>query len=62
MGKVKNNIAKFLNLEATPGNPIELFDSNGNEIYYEGSLFWIKREFDSNNNQIYFEKKQWILV
>jgi len=31
-----------------------LYDSNGNQIYYEHSDgFWVKREFDSNGNEIY---------
>ena len=37
-------------------NPIVLFDSNNNEIYWEyNDGFWVKREFDSNNNRIYCE-------
>ena len=36
--------------------PIELFDSNGNKIYWENSTYdWFKREFDSNGNKIYYE-------
>jgi len=36
--------------------PKQLFDKNGNEIYWENSngLFYIK-EYDSNNNRIYYE-------
>jgi hypothetical protein len=34
----------------------ELFDSNGNEIYYEYSNgFWGKSKYDSNGNEIYHE-------
>ena len=33
-----------------------LYDSNGNEIYFEDSNgYWMKREYDSNGNSIYFE-------
>ena len=33
-----------------------LYDSNGNEAYYEYSNgYWAKREYDSNDNLIYFE-------
>jgi hypothetical protein len=36
--------------------PFKIFDSNGNEIYYEESDgYWNKCEFDSNGNMIYFE-------
>ena len=39
--------------------PFQLFDSNGNEIYYEDSTgFWLKREFDSNENEIYCEASE----
>ena len=35
---------------------IELYDSNGNKIYYEDSDGdWCKKEYDSNNNEIYYE-------
>jgi len=33
-----------------------LFDSDGNQIYYEDSDgFWSKSEYDSNGNKIYLE-------
>jgi len=37
--------------------PKELFDKNGNEIYWENinGDCWVKKEFDSNNNEIYCE-------
>ena len=36
--------------------PIEIRDSNGNEIYYEESNgYWSKREYDSKGNITYFE-------
>ena len=36
--------------------PIELYDGNGNEIYYENSNGdWYRQEYDSNNNEIYYE-------
>jgi hypothetical protein len=43
--------------------PLEIKDSNGNEIYSEESDgYWVKREFDSSNNQIYSENSDgyWI--
>ena len=34
----------------------QMFNSNGNEIYFEESTgFWGKKEYDSNGNKIYFE-------
>ena len=46
-------IAEQLNVKEFP---LEIKDSNGNEIYYEDSNgYWIKREFDSNYNLIYYE-------
>jgi len=41
----------------------KVFDSNGNEIYYENSNNrWYKQEYDSNGNVIYYEdsNKYWI--
>jgi hypothetical protein len=39
----------------TNGN-LEIKDTNGNLIYFEGlDGFWAKREYDSQGNQIYFE-------
>ena len=39
----------------TNGN-LEIQDTNGNLIYFEGlDGFWAKREYDSQGNQIYFE-------
>jgi hypothetical protein len=36
--------------------PFRLYDSNGNEIYYENSNgYWQKREYDSKGNKIYYE-------
>ena len=35
--------------------PIKIKDDNGNEIYYEWSEGWIKREFDAKGNETYFE-------
>ena len=36
--------------------PIEINDSNGNEIYWEATDgFWSKSEYDSNGNEIYYE-------
>jgi len=39
-----------------PNGCFRLFDSNGNEIYFEDSDGdWEKREYDSNGNKIYCE-------
>ena len=36
--------------------PFTIKDSNGNQIYYEGSSGnWSKREYDSNGEEIYYE-------
>ena len=36
--------------------PLEIFDSNGNPIYFEGfDGFWVKRKFDSNDKKHYYE-------
>ena len=49
-------ILNKLYIDTVIHNPIVLYDSNNNEIYYEDSNgFWVKREFDSNNNKIYYE-------
>ena len=46
-------VAEQLNHDFDKG-ALELYDSNGNEIYYEASYgYWAKREFDSNGNKIY---------
>ena len=56
---------KIKNIKITAKNeeyPIELFDKNGNKIYYELiSGYWNAREYDSNGNQIYYEdsSKDW---
>ena len=48
-------IAKQLNHDFKKGS-LELYDSNGNEIYFENSNgYWYKREYDSNGNIIYYE-------
>ena len=39
--------------------PIELYDKNGNKIYYKNSKgYSCIREFDKNNNQIYFKNSK----
>ena len=41
-----------------PVYPIKLYNSNGNQIYYEDSSgfgFWVKWEYDANGNRIYHE-------
>ena len=48
-------LAKKFNHDFKNGN-FSLYDSNGNEIYYEtptGS--WYKSEYDSNGNEIFYE-------
>ena len=36
---------------------ISVYNTNGNEIYYEGSNgYWSKQEYDTNGNHIYYEK------
>ncbi len=38
------------------GDEINIYNSNGNKIYYEDSEgYWVKYEYDTNGNQIYFE-------
>ncbi len=40
----------------SPNGFFRLFDSNGNEVYFEASDgYWSKSEYDSNGNKIYFE-------
>ena len=35
---------------------LEIYDKNGNQIYFEGSNgVWAKWEYDSKGNQIYYE-------
>lgn len=39
--------------------PLRIYDSKGNEIYYEGiNGWWAKAQFNSNNNRIYYEDFQ----
>lgn len=49
-------IAELLNHDFKKGS-LCLYDSNGNEIYYEQSNtgYWSKSEYDSNGNKIYYE-------
>ena len=36
--------------------PIEIYDKNSNQLYYENSYGdWAKREYDKNDNTIYYE-------
>jgi hypothetical protein len=36
--------------------PIELFDKNGNQIYYEDSCgYWVKKEYDDFCRMIYYK-------
>ena len=36
---------------------ISVYNTNGNEIYYEGSNgYWSKQEYYTNGNHIYYEK------
>ena len=55
-------VAKLLKHDFTEGS-LHLYDSNGNEIYYENSDgFWYKREFDSNGNEIYYENSNGTII
>ena len=55
-------IAKILKYDFSKGD-LEMYDSNGNEIYYEDSDgYWAKRECDSNGKEIYFESSNGIIV
>jgi YD repeat-containing protein len=48
-------IAELLKHDFKKGS-LYLYDSNGNQIYYEDSDgFWYKQEYDSNGNIIYYE-------
>ena len=48
------NLAKKFNHDFKNGG-FGLYDSNGNEIYFEDPYGWFKKEYDSNGNKIYFE-------
>ena len=44
------------------GHNFSLYDSNGNEIYFETSTgFWFKKEYDSDGNLIYWENKHGVI-
>jgi hypothetical protein len=48
-------VAQILKHDFSNGD-LSLYDSNGNEIYYENSNgYWFKREYDTNGNRIYYE-------
>jgi uncharacterized membrane protein len=48
-------VAQLLKYDLSKG-PLNLYDSNGNCIYYEHSDgFWSKSDYDSNGNQTYIE-------
>ncbi len=54
-------IAKLLKHDFAKGD-LNLFDTNGNQTYYEDSNgYWIKKEYDSNGNLTYYEtsNKHW---
>ena len=49
-------VAQLLKHDFKSKGSLYLYDSNGNEIYYENSNgYWFKQEFDSNGNEIYYE-------
>jgi hypothetical protein len=49
-------IAQQLNVKEFP---LEIKDSQGNQIYYENSNgYWFKSEYDSNGNIIYYENSK----
>jgi len=46
---------QILNHDFNEGS-LKLYDTNGNETYYESSLgYWSKYEYDSNGNVTYYE-------
>ena len=48
-------VAQLLKHDFDKGS-LYLYDSNGNQTYYEDSKgYWYKRDYDSNGNLIYFE-------
>ena len=48
-------VAQLLKHDFSKDN-LYLYNSNGNEIYFENSKgYWYKYEFDSNGNKIYYE-------
>ena len=51
-------IAKLLKHDFTKGS-LNLFDTNSNLTYYEGSNgYWVKREYDSNCKETYYENSK----
>ena len=49
-------IAQLLKHDFKSKGSLYLYDTDGNEIYFEDSNgFWYKQEFDVNGNKIYYE-------
>ena len=52
-------VAQLLKHDFKSKGPLYLYDSNGNEIYFEDSkVYWEKQEFDTNGNRIYYEDSE----
>ena len=55
-------IAQLLKHDFDKGS-LYLYDTNGNEIYYENSKgHWVKREYDVNGNRIYYEDSNGTII
>lgn len=51
-------IGQLLKHDFTKGS-LYLYDTNGNEIYYEDSDGdWYKQEYDTNGNGVYYENSR----
>ena len=54
-------IAKLLKYDFAKGS-LSLFDSNGNQTYFENSDgYWSKREYNSNGKETYYENSKGII-
>jgi hypothetical protein len=57
--KEGQTIGQWLKWDFETNGNLEIKDTNGNLIYFEGlDEFWTKREYDSQGNQIYFENSK----
>jgi len=53
---MKTTVAQLLKHDFKSKGSLNLYDTNGNEIYYEDSSgFWYKRDYDSNGKETYYE-------
>ena len=56
------SVAKLLKHDFTKGD-LKLYDSNGNNTYYENSnKHWSKREYDTNGSETYFENSNGTVI